>query len=157
MRSLLLALCLLLVASTPLYAHIYQKGALTVVHPWARATNGSAPNGAAYLTLTIEDGVIDRLVEVQSPVAERAEMYTRAIGQGTMLMPRVHQVQISAEQPAVFEPGGLHILLSGLRAPLKKGDRFPMTLIFERAGRIEVHVHIEDAFTFKPPPGEGHR
>lgn len=157
MRSLLLAICLLFAANAPLNAHIYQKGAVTVVHPWARATNGSAPNGAAYLTLTIKGGANDRLIEVQSPVAEKTEMYTRVIEQGSMSMHSVHQVRISPERPVAFEPGGLHFLLSGLKAPLKKGDRFPLTLTFERAGPLEVQVFIEDAFTFKPPPGKGHR
>jgi hypothetical protein len=57
-----------------------------------------------------------------------------------MTMRTVARLAIGPGQSAVLEPGGLHIMLMGLRAPLEKGQTFALTLRFERAGAIEVEL-----------------
>jgi copper(I)-binding protein len=55
----------------------------------------------------------------------------------------VEAIEVTPGAPIVLQPGGLHVMLIGLKAPLKEGERFPLTLTFERAGTIEVEVVVE--------------
>jgi copper(I)-binding protein len=75
-----------------------------------------------------------------------------------MTMREVDAVDLGAGQTVEFKPGGFHLMLMGLKAPLKLGDKFPMTLRFEKAGSVEVMVHVENiaAPSGAPAPGREH-
>lgn len=123
---------------------------VAVTQPWARATAGNVRNGAAYLTLSAASGQPDRLLSASSPAAATVELHT--VGRnasGVMEMRAVSAIEVAPAAPTVLAPGGLHIMLIGLRAPLKQGDSLPLTLTFERSGRIEVAVPVG-------PPGAMH-
>jgi copper(I)-binding protein len=141
----LIAAVLLLTAGIafPSYAHEYKLGDLRIGHPWARATPGHSPNGAAYLTLSTEGAQADRLTSVATPVAAKAELHTHLMEGNVMKMRPVEAIEVAPGAPIVLQPGGLHVMLIGLKAPLKEGERFPLTLTFERAGTIEVEVVVE--------------
>ncbi|KAF0221208.1 MAG: hypothetical protein FD176_3226 [Rhodospirillaceae bacterium] len=114
---------------------------VAVEKPWARATAGQAANGAAYLTLVgPENG--DRLVSAASPVAEVVELHTHIEEDGIMRMRAVEAIPVPAGGTVELKPGGLHIMLIGLKAPLKEGRRFPLTLTFERAGPIRMEIPV---------------
>lgn len=114
---------------------------VAVEKPWARATAGQAANGAAYLTLAgPENG--DRLLSATSPVAELVELHTHSEEDGIMRMRAVEAIAVPAGGKVELKPGGLHIMLIGLNAPLKEGRRFPLTLTFERAGPIRMEVPV---------------
>lgn len=114
---------------------------VTVEKPWARATAGQAANGAAYLTLVGRE-VGDRLTSAASPVAETVELHTHLEEDGIMRMRPIESIAIPAGGKVELKPGGLHIMLIGLKAPLKEGRHFPLILIFERAGRIEAEIPV---------------
>ncbi len=126
-------------------AHDYNVGALKIDHPWARATPGAITTGAAYLTVTAQGQEPDRLIAVETPRAAKAELHTMILDGDIMKMRQVSAIEINPGEPTVLKPGGLHIMLVGLKAPLREKDRFPMTLTFEKAGKIEVQIAVESA------------
>jgi copper(I)-binding protein len=109
----------------------------------ARATPPGAVTGAAYLTLINNGQESDRLLAVSGDVAEAIEVHTHLMENGMMKMRRVDGVDIPAGQPAVFEPGGMHIMLIGLKAPLKTDEVFALTLKFEKADDLTVEVMVK--------------
>lgn len=135
----IVALCPL----TSALAHDFKAGDLHIDHPWARATAPQQPNGAAYFTVANE-GAADRLLEAQSPVADRVELHTHDVDSaGVMRMRQVEAIDLPAGETTALEPGGLHVMLIGLEDHLVEGEAFPLTLVFERAGAVEVEVAVE--------------
>ena len=134
MRFLLLLALLLLTAAT--------DPPVQVDHPWARASAGNAKNGAAFLTLTGK-GPPDRLTGVSSPVAASAELHETLDDKGIMKMRPVTAIALVPGQTVKLAPGARHVMLMGLKAPLKQGDTFPLTLTFEHAAPMTVTVTVE--------------
>lgn len=126
-------------------AHDYSIGDLKIDHPWARATPGAITTGAAYLTVTTQGQAPDRLIAAETPRAAKAELHTMMMDGDIMKMRQVSAVEINPGEPTLLKPGGLHIMLIGLKAPLREKDSFPMTLTFEKAGKLEVQVTVESA------------
>jgi periplasmic copper chaperone A len=122
-------------------AAMAQTSQLEVSNAWARATPGKAENGAAYLT--IQSPTSDRLISVSSPVAKKVELHSMSMEGMVMKMRPLAGVDIPAGQPVTLKPGGQHIMLEGLGAPLREGQSFPLTLTFEKAGTRTVTVAIE--------------
>ena len=123
----------------------YTLGDLAVHKPWARASIGQAQAGAAYVTVMNKGSLPDRLIAVEGEVANRVELHTHMMEDGIMKMRPVKAIEVAPGEPAVLKPGGLHIMLLGLKAPLVKGQSFPLTLVFEKAGRVEIEVPIGEA------------
>jgi len=137
-------------------AHDAKLADLTIHHPWARASIGPAKAGAAYLTIVNAGADVDRLIGVETPAAKMSETHTNIMDQGVMKMRPVEAVEVQPGEPVIFQPGGLHIMLMGLKAPLKEGETFPLTLRFEKSGSIEVEVTVEKATTMAPRLEHGH-
>lgn len=119
-----------------------QAGELSVVGGWVTEPIGNVKNSAAYFTIENAGGGADRLTAVSTPAAERAELHTHVMEDGVMKMRQVVQVEVPAGENVRFKPGGLHVMLIGLREPLKTGDRVPFTFTFEKAGRITVEFPV---------------
>ena len=132
----------LLLAASAAAAHDFTLGALKLDHPWARASAGPAGNGAAFLVIE-NSGEADRLVATAGDVAARVELHTHTMAGDVMQMRQVEAVEIPAHGSAALQPGGLHIMLIGLKQPLREGERFPLTLTFDKAGEITVEFAIE--------------
>jgi periplasmic copper chaperone A len=122
-------------------AALAQTNQLEVTNAWARATPGKAENGAAYLT--IQSPTADRLLSVSSPVAKKAELHTMSMEGMVMKMRPLAGLDIPVGQAVTLKPGGEHIMLEGLGAPLREGQSFPLTLTFEKAGTRTVTVAVE--------------
>ena len=108
---------------------------------WARPTLGQARTGAAYLTLSTT-GTPDRLVAVSSPAAGKAELHTMTMNNNVMQMRPVDAIQVTPGTEVKLQPGGLHVMLLDLKSPLKLGEKFPLTLKFERGGEVQVQVEV---------------
>jgi len=147
LRRTLLASAVALATSVVLLggatAHDYTLGDLKIDHPWSRATPGPIRTGAVYMTVTTDGTTPDRLIGAETPRAARAELHAHLMDGDVMRMRQVTAVEIHPGEPAVFKPGGLHLMLVGLTAPLREKERFPLTLIFEKAGRIDVEVVVQ--------------
>ncbi|HEX3497692.1 MAG TPA: copper chaperone PCu(A)C, partial [Stellaceae bacterium] len=85
----------------------------------------------------------DRLVAVATPAAAKAELHVTSMDGGVMKMRPIAAVDVKAGAQTEFKPGGMHIMLVGLTAPLKVGQSFPLALTFEKAGKIETIVTVE--------------
>lgn len=141
-RRLTLAFITLAVSTMAAQATEFRVKDLTVSGVWARASAGPARAGAAYLTVANHGKAMDRLVAVATPAAKHASLHTSLMEQGVMKMRPLKAVEVHPGEPAVLRPGGTHIMLMGLKAPLKEGEHFPLTLTFEKAGTVEVTVMI---------------
>lgn len=127
----------------PVLAHEYESGAVTVSHPWARATPGGATIGAAYVTIAAKDGPGDILLGASTPAAGRVEIHTHIMDGDVMKMRRIEKLVVPGGGKAMLKPSGDHIMLFDLKAPLKEGDLVPLTLVFEKAGEIKVDATVE--------------
>ena len=143
-RVTLAALAALFLAG-PALAHGYKAGAIEIEHPWARATAEGMANGAAYLVLKNEGKTADRLVSASSPAAAKVELHTHIDDNGVMKMREINAIDIGPDATVKLAPGGLHVMLLGLKEPLKKGKAFPLTLTFEKAGAVAVEVSVQGA------------
>jgi hypothetical protein len=116
---------------------------LTVEHAWARASAGTT--AAAYFAVNNQGSAADRLLAISTPVAEKAALHESKMENGVMKMREVGPIAIEPGQSVVLKPGADHVMLIGLKHPLKQGESFPLTLSFERAGKVEVAVRVERA------------
>ena len=126
-------------------AHDYKVGELKIDHPWSRATPGAITTGAVYLIVTAQGDTPDRLIAVETPRAAKAELHTMTMDGDVMRMRQISAIEVNPGEPAVLKPGGLHIMLIGLTAPMREKERFPLTLTFEKAGKVEVQIAVEAA------------
>jgi periplasmic copper chaperone A len=145
-RTFLLALAW----AIPALAADQRRGSLTITQPWSRATAPGAAIGAAYFEIA-NAGAVDTLLRIESPIARQVEMHTSYTEAGIMRMRPVTSVDVPARGRARFEPSGLHVMLIDLVRPLRKGDRFPLTLVFQHAGPVRVEAIVQDLGTLTPP------
>jgi hypothetical protein len=142
-KHLLGALALGMALAQP--ASAQQAPTIEVVDVWARATTATAKTGAVYLTLRNAGSGADRLVAASTPAAGRSEMHTHVQDGDVMRMRKVEAIEVRPKAAATLAPGGLHLMLFDLKAPLREGDRFPLTLRFEKAGEIAAQVAVRSA------------
>ena len=120
------------------------SSAIEIVQPWARATPGGAQTGAIYLTIKNSGDTSDQLLREVSPVAQKAQVHQTSLSNGVMKMRELAQgIQAPAKTSVVFKPGSYHIMLIGLKKPLKAGQSIPLTLTFKKAGDVVVTVPVE--------------
>lgn len=140
-----LILAVALIAGPAAFAHDYSVGTLRIAHPYARPTILSQPTGVAYLTIENNGKAADKLVAVSSPVAKAVEIHTMTMEGNVMKMREAGSIELKPAETVSMEPGaGYHLMLMGLRQPLKPGDKFPLTLTFEKAGKTEVIIWVEN-------------
>ena len=140
-------------------ASVPQNPQIEVEDPWVRAAvvmnmqmgdemSGSSTShmgggtSAAYLTLRNKGKETDRLINVQSDVAEFAEIHTSQTTQGVTSMEKVDSVEIPTQGKVVMEPGGMHIMLIGLKRDLRPVDTIQLTLEFEQSSPLEVKAEV---------------
>ena len=142
-RSPLLALLALILMALPAAAHDYKLGALEIGHPWARATPPTAPTGGGYLSVKNTGTEPDRLISVSSPVAQTVQVHEMKMEGNVMRMRELEgPLEIKPGETVALAPGGFHLMMMGLKAPLKQGERVPLTLVFEKAGKIDVELAV---------------
>lgn len=124
-------------------AHEYEAGALHIDHPWSREMPPVAPTAAAYFVVHNKGAEADRLLSVSTPVAGKAELHEHVHADGVMKMQHVQTVDIPAGGEVKFEPMGYHVMLFNLKQQAADGERFPLTLNFEKAGAVEVEVAVQ--------------
>ncbi len=143
-RRLSLAL-LALGAMLPAFvlAQEYKAGAITIDHPWARASIGDATNSAAYMKIENSGDAPDRLLAVKTDAAGHAMLHESRMEMGVMKMVHLpNGIEIPAHGAAELKPLGLHVMLMGLKKPLKDGDTLPLTLAFEKAGEVPITAKV---------------
>jgi len=107
-----------LLFALPALADDYKIGELEIDQPWARATPGGVKNGAAYLTLRNGGQNLDRLIAVESTAAKRVGLHNSVEENGVMKMRSLEAIDVPPDGTAMLAPGGMHIMLMGLNAPM---------------------------------------
>lgn len=123
-KSLILSLALITAAA---------QAQTSATEPWARGTVAAQKASGAFVQLRSPDAA--RLVAASSPVAGRVEIHEMAMDGGVMKMRQIPGLDLPAGKTVELKPGGLHLMLMDLKAPLKDGETVPLTLTVERAGK----------------------
>ena len=123
-------------------AQEFTLGSVTIAGPWSREMPPNAPNGAAYFRVENRGGEPDRIVFARTDIAETVELHTHEMDGGMMKMRQVESVEIPAGGEVLFKPHGLHVMLFGLKQPLVGGESFDLTVVFDRAGELDLLVDI---------------
>ncbi|MGJ4944390.1 copper chaperone PCu(A)C [Bradyrhizobium sp. HKCCYLS1011] len=155
-RSLGAAVCgVLLLLSATARADDIKAGDLVISQAWSRATPGGAKVGGGYLTIENKGSAPDRLVAVSGDIAGKIEIHEMAVTNGVMTMRPLEQgLAIEPGKTVTLAPGGYHLMMMELKSPLKQGDKLPLTLEFEKAGKVAVTLDVQ-AVGAKGPGGEG--
>ncbi len=150
-RFVLAALFALL--AIPALALDYKLGAIEINHPWTRATPPTAQAGGGFLLLTNTGTTPDRLIAVKSPAADKVEIHEMKMDGNVMRMRELDKgVELPPGATVELKPGGFHIMFMGLKAPFAKDKKVPLTLVFEKAGSIDVELPVEAMGAGAPTP-----
>jgi uncharacterized protein YcnI/copper(I)-binding protein len=119
-------------------------GDLTISDAWARAMLPGQPAGGGYLIITNKGKAADKLVSVASPGAGKVEVHTMEVVNDVMVMRPVEGgLDIPAGATVELKPGGLHVMFMAVKEPFKEGGSVPVTLEFEKAGKVEVVLPVQ--------------
>ena len=132
-------------AAATLATSAFAQDAITVEDAYARSSGKSAKAGAAFMMIQNTGEADDRLLGVESDAAARVELHTHMIDEnGVAKMTHVEQgFVIPAGESHMLKRGGDHVMFMGLTAPFEQGATVPVTLIFEKAGEIQIEVPVD--------------
>jgi copper(I)-binding protein len=126
-------------------AHDFKVGALDIGHPWSRPTPKDANIAGGYLTITNKGKVADRLIGGASPAASQIEVHEMANVDGMMkTRPLTGGLEIKPGKTIELKPGAYRLVLLGLKEPLQIGQKVKGTLVFEKAGSVEIVYNVEE-------------
>jgi len=121
----------------------FTAGELQITGAFSRATLPGAPTAGGYMTITNMGAEEDRLVSASSDVAGMVEMHEMRMQDDVMHMSPVEEgVVIPAGESVSLSPGGLHLMFMQLAEPFKEGTMVPVMLTFDKAGSVEVLLHV---------------
>ncbi|MCA1384764.1 copper chaperone PCu(A)C [Bradyrhizobium sp. BRP23] len=150
----LLAAAMLLGTSAAVAADDVKAGDLVISQAWSRATPGGAKVAGGYLTIENKGSAADRLVSVSADIAGKAEIHEMAMDNGVMKMRALDKgLAIEPGKTVKLAPGGNHLMLQELKGPFKQGDKVPVTLQFEKAGKVTVALAVQGVGA--QAPGDG--
>ena len=138
----LIGAAVLALATFAAHAHEFKAGAITIGHPYARATAAGQPTGGGFMKF-VNGGANDKLLSVSAEVSNSVEIHEMKMEGDVMKMRQVDGIELPASKTVELKPGGYHVMFIGLKAPLKVGDKFPVKLKFEKAGEVTVEVKVE--------------
>jgi copper(I)-binding protein len=142
--SLGFAAATLALLSDPTIAQDYKVGALEITRPWTRATPATAQSGGGFLTVTNKGTTPDRLISARSTVSAKVEVHEMRMDGNVMRMRELEKgLEIPAGATVMLKPGGYHIMFMGLKAPFAKDAKVPVTLVFEKAGSLDIVLDVE--------------
>jgi copper(I)-binding protein len=117
-------------------------GDVVVTSAWARATPPGAKVAGAYVTVQNRGSEPDRLVSIASPVAADAMVHETVEENGIASMRPLPDIIIAPGASLDMTPGGIHVMLMELKAPLKAGEQIAVTLTFEKAGSVTAQAAV---------------
>ena len=130
--------------AAPARAAEVKAGDLVITQAWSRATPGGAKVGGGYLTIENKGSAPDRLIGGSADVADKVQVHEMAMNNGVMTMrPLDKGLVIEPGKTVKLAPGGYHLMLLDLKSPLKQGDKLPVTLEFERAGKVSLSLDVQ--------------
>jgi periplasmic copper chaperone A len=143
---MILPLLAALLAAAPAMAHSYRLKAIQIGHAWGLPS--ASGETRAFFPLFNAGKEVDEVLSMTSPAASRIEAMQPTAG-GTFAPTRL---VLAGGKPLPMRDGGFHLRLSGLKKPLKHGDKIPLTLAFRKSGSVTVEIWIEQ----RSPGGAAH-
>jgi copper(I)-binding protein len=141
-RALIVSAAFLLAGAA--WAHDFTVGPLKIDHPWTRATPKGAPVAGGYLKITNNGTAPDKLIGGTFVNAGRFEVHEMKMDNGVMQMrPLTAGLEIKPGQTVELKPGSFHLMFMDLKTPVEQGKRVKGTLVFEKAGTVEVEYAVE--------------
>jgi copper(I)-binding protein len=143
--------------AAPVRADEVKAGDLVITQAWSRATPGGAKIGGGYLTIENKGATPDRLIGGSADVAAKVQVHEMTMADGIMKMRPVEGgLTIDPGKTVKLAPSGYHLMIMDLKSPLKQGDKVPVTLEFEKAGKVAVTLDVEGIGAQGPgAPGGG--
>jgi periplasmic copper chaperone A len=140
--------------AAPALADEVKAGDLVITQAWSRATPGGAKVAGGYLTIQNKGSAADRLIGGSADVADKVQVHEMATANGVMTMrPLDKGLSIEPGKTVKLGPGGYHLMLLDLKSPLKQGDKVPVTLEFEKAGKVKLTFDVEGVGAQGPGSG----
>jgi copper(I)-binding protein len=125
-------------------AHDFKIGSIEIDHPWTRATPKGASVAGGYLKITNKGTQEDRLIGGSFDGAGRFEVHEMTMEGGIMKMrPLAKGIAIKPGESVELKPGGYHVMFMDLKAPVEQGKNMKGTLVFEKAGKVDVEYTVE--------------
>ena len=141
LRTPLLALAALAAVSAPALAGDYKVGSITVQSPWSRPAQAGM-NGVGFMTILNTGAKPVTLTAIESPLAAKVELHQSSMANGVMTMRQQDTATLAAGGKLELSPGGYHLMLLGLKQPLKVGQKAPLTLVFADGKRVTVDLTV---------------
>jgi periplasmic copper chaperone A len=130
--------------AAPACAEEVKAGDLVITQAWSRATPNGAKIGSGYLTIENKGSAADRLIGGSADAAGKVEVHEMATKNGVMTMrPLDNGLTIDPGKTVKLAPGGYHLMIFDLKSPLKQGDKLPVTLEFEKAGKVKLSFDVQ--------------
>jgi periplasmic copper chaperone A len=132
------------IVATSARAEDVKAGDLVITQAWTRATPGGARIGGGFLTIENKGSAPDKLIGASADGAGKVEVHEMATTDGIMKMRPVEGgLAIEPGKTVKLAPGGYHLMMMDLKSPLKQGDKLPLTLQFEKAGKVAVTLDVQ--------------
>ena len=145
---------LLALIGAPAHAQEVKAADLVITQAWSRATPGGAKIAGGFLTIENKGTTPDRLVSGSADIVGKVEIHEMAMNSGVMTMrPLDKGLVIEPGKTVKLAPGGYHLMLMDLKQPLKQGDKVPLTLEFEKAGKVALSLDVQGVGA-QAPAGE---
>lgn len=142
------------VIAAPVRADDVKAGDLVISQAWSRATPGGAKVAGGFLTIENKGSAPDKLVAVSAEIAGKTEVHEMAMDNGVMKMrPLDKGLVIEPGKTVKLAPGGNHLMLQDLKGPFKEGEKVPVTLEFEKAGKVTVSLDVQGVGAQAPGGG----
>jgi copper(I)-binding protein len=130
--------------AAPALAEEVKAGDLVITQAWSRATPGGAKVAGGYLTIENKGSTPDRLIGGSADVADKVQVHQMTMNNGVMTMRPLDQgLTIEPGKTVKLAPSGYHLMLLDLKSPLKRGDKVPVILEFEKAGKVTVSFDVQ--------------
>jgi copper(I)-binding protein len=133
-----------------------KAGDLVISQAWSRATPNGAKIGTGYFTIENKGTTADKLVGVSGEVSDKIEVHEMSMNNGVMKMRPVDGgLTIEPGKTVKLSPNGYHLMIMDLKSPLKQGGKVPVTLEFEKAGKVAVTLDVQGIGAQGPSGGDG--
>lgn len=128
-----------------------KAGDLVISQAWSRATPNGAKIGAGYLTIENKGATADKLIGATADISGHIEVHEMSMNNGVMKMRPVEGgLAIDPGKTVKLSPNGYHLMIMDLRSPLKQGEKVPVTLDFEKAGKVTVMLDVQGVGAQRP-------
>ncbi len=111
---------------------------IIIKDPWIRAVPPSSKNTALFMTIVNKSDKQDTLISVKTDIAKMVMIHKTVEENGIMKMKHVDSLPIPPHSEVKLKPGGLHIMIMGLKRPIKEGEKIKINLFFKNSGNIEI-------------------